>query len=194
MKQNELIKQMTDKELKKQVILSQLIFITIGIILSIFLFEEMSDWLLYFNWNPKEVFYYGVISGLIIVSIDLIIMYIFPGRYYDDGGINEKLFKNLSISDIFCVTLIIAVSEEILFRGVVQTTFWYVFTSVLFALMHIRYLKKPVLLISVLLISFYIGYLFELTGNLYVTITSHFTVDFLLGLFIRFQKRGAGNE
>src|SRR5690625_4996064 len=42
MKQNELIKQMTDKELKKQVILSQLIFITIGIILSIFLVEEMS--------------------------------------------------------------------------------------------------------------------------------------------------------
>lgn len=194
MKQNELIKQMTDKELKKQVILSQLIFITIGIILSIFLFEEMSDWLLYFNWNPKEVFYYGVISGLIIVSIDLIIMYIFPESYYDDGGINEKLFKNLSISDIFCVTLIIAVSEEILFRGVVQTTFGYVFASVLFALMHIRYLKKPVLLISVLLISFYIGYLFELTENLYVTITSHFTVDFLLGLFIRFQKRGAGNE
>jgi len=194
MKQNELIKQMTDKELKKQVILSQLIFITIGIILSIFLFEEMSDWLLYFNWNPKEIFYYGAISGLIIVGIDLIIMYIFPERYYDDGGINEKLFKNLSIADIFCVTLIIAVSEEILFRGLVQTTFGYVFASVLFALMHIRYLKKPVLLISVLLISFYIGYLFELTGNLYVTITSHFTVDFLLGLFIRFQKRGAGNE
>ena len=194
MKQNELIKQMTDKELKKQVILSQLIFITIGVILSVFLFEKMSDWLLYFNWNPKEIFYYGAISGLIIVGIDLIIMYIFPERYYDDGGINEKLFKNLSIADIFCVTLIIAVSEEILFRGLVQTTFGYVFASVLFALMHIRYLKKPVLLISVLLISFYIGYLFELTGNLYVTITSHFTVDFLLGLFIRFQKRGADNE
>jgi len=194
MKQSELIKQMTDKELKKQVILSQLIFITIGIILSVFLFEKMSDWLLYFNWNPKEIFYYGVISGLIIVGIDLIIMYIFPERYYDDGGINEKLFKNLAIADIVGVTLIIAVSEEILFRGLVQTTFGYVFASVLFALMHIRYLKKPVLLISVLLISFYIGYLFELTGNLYVTITSHFTVDFLLGLFIRFQKRGAGNE
>src|SRR5690625_1716793 len=111
MKQCELIKQMTDKELKKQVILSQLIFITIGIILSVFLFEKMSDWLLYFNWNPKEIFYYGVISGLIIVGIDLIIMYIFPERYYDDGGINEKLFKNLAIADIVGVTLIIR-SEE----------------------------------------------------------------------------------
>ncbi len=193
MKQSELIKQMTDKELKKQVILSQLIFITIGVILSVFLFEKMSDWLLYFNWNPIEIFYYGAISGLIIVGIDLIIMYIFPERYYDDGGINEKLFKNLSIADIFCVTLIIVVSEEILFRGLVQTTFGYVFASVLFALMHIRYLKKPVLLISVLLISFYIGYLFELTGNLYVTITSHFVVDFLLGLLIVFRNRGASN-
>src|SRR5690625_6425293 len=107
----------------------------------------MSDWLLYFNWNPKEIFYYGAISGLIIVGIDLIIMYIFPERYYDDGGINEKLFKNLSIADIFCVTLIIAVSEEILFRGLVKTTFGFIFVCVLVALILIRYLKMHILII-----------------------------------------------
>ncbi|WP_404453206.1 type II CAAX prenyl endopeptidase Rce1 family protein [Oceanobacillus kapialis] len=51
-------------------------------------------------------------------------------------------------------------------------------------------MKKPVLFISVLLVSFYIGYLFEQTGNLIVTITAHFIVDFLLGLTIRFYKGG----
>src|SRR5699024_11474282 len=59
---------------------------------------------------------------------------------------------------------------ELLFRGVLQTTFGYIPASVIFALVHVRYLSKPVLLISVLLISFFIGYLFEVTGNLYVTI------------------------
>lgn len=194
MKQSELIKQLSDKELKKQVILSQLIFIVVSIILSLFLFDRMVDWFLYFNWNPKEIFYYGLLPGLIIVSIDLIFMYVFPKRYYDDGGINEKIFKNRSIGDIFTITLIIAVSEELLFRGVVQTTFGYVFASVIFAFVHFRYFKKPILLISVLFISFYIGYMYELTGNLYVTISSHFIVDFLLGLLIRFQKRGVSNE
>lgn len=194
MKQSELIKQLSDEELKKQVILSQLFFFIAGIILSMLLFDKVSDRLSYFNWNLKEIYYYGVIPGLIIVGIDHLIMYIFPRKYYDDGGVNEKLFRNRTTVDILYITLIIAVSEEILFRGLVQTTFGYIFASVLFALMHIRYLTKPVLFISVLLISFYIGYLFELTGNLYVTITAHFIVDFLLGLLIRFQKRGVSNE
>lgn len=87
--------------------------------------------------------------------------------------------------------MLVAIAEELLFRGVIQTTFGYLISSTLFALIHFRYLKKPVLLISVLFVSFYIGYIFILTENLLVTITAHFVVDFTLGLVIRFQKRGA---
>ncbi|UJL48116.1 CPBP family intramembrane metalloprotease [Virgibacillus sp. NKC19-16] len=191
MKQSEIIKMISDEELKKQLLLSQFIFLFIGFILSIFLFDNLSEWLIYIEWDVHEIVYYGVIPGLIIVFIDILLMVVFPKRYYDDGGINERIFKNQSIAYIFILSLVVAVSEEILFRGVIQTTFGYVFTSVLFALIHFRYLKKPVLLISVLFVSFYIGYMFEITGNLLVTITAHFTVDFLLGLLIRFQKWGA---
>lgn len=188
MKQSEIIKLMSDEELKKQLLLSQFIFLFIGFLLSTFLFNNLSEWLIYFNWDINEIVYYGVVPGLIIVLIDVLLMFVFPKRYYDDGGINERVFKNQSIGYIFILSLVVAVSEELLFRGVVQTTFGYVFASVLFALVHFRYLKKPVLLISVLIVSFYIGYMFEITGNLLVTITAHFTVDFLLGLLIRFQK------
>ncbi|MBY7143469.1 CPBP family intramembrane metalloprotease [Virgibacillus sp. NKC19-3] len=191
MKQSEIIKMMSDKELKKQLLLSQFIFLFIGLILSIFLFRNISEWLLYFDWDLNEMLYYGVIPGLIIVLVDVWLMVVLPKHYYDDGGINERVFKNQSIAYIFILSLIVAISEEILFRGVIQTTFGYVFTSVLFALVHFRYLKKPVLLISVLFVSFYIGYMFEITGNLLVTIVAHFTVDFLSGLLIRFQKWGA---
>lgn len=188
MKQSEMIKLMSDEELKKQLLLSQLIFAVLAITLSIFLFENIGEWLLYLNWDIQEIIYYGVIPGLIIVFIDILLMLTLPKRFYDDGGINERVFKNQSIGYIFILSLVVAISEELLFRGVIQTTFGYVFASFIFALIHFRYLKKPVLLISVLFVSFYIGYMFEITGNLLVTITAHFTVDFVLGLLIRFRK------
>lgn len=193
-KQTELIKQLSNEELKRQLIFSQSILIVLGVLLSLFLFESMTEWFSYFTLDLSEIAYYGVLSGVIIVSIDLLLMFIFPKKYYDDGGLNERIFQDRSISEIFGLTLFIAISEELLFRGVIQTTFGYVVASVVFALIHIRYLKKPVLLISVLLISFYIGYLFLLTENLFVTITSHFVVDFTLGVVIRFQRWGGIHE
>lgn len=188
MNQSELVKQMSHKQLKQSLYMSQIMFLCIGIILSVFLFDHLTNWFDYFKWNTNELFYYGVVPGLIVVAIDVILMIFLPKRFYDDGGINEKLFKNSSIVDVFFISLIVAISEEILFRGVLQTVFGYIIASTIFALVHVRYLKKPVLLVSVLLLSFYIGYLFEITENLFVTMIAHFTIDFLLGLIIRFQK------
>lgn len=188
MKQSEIMKQLSDKELKQQLLLSQLFIAATAIILSFFLFDTVLDWLLYFNWDIEEIFMYGVLPGITIVVFDLVIIRLFPKEAYDDGGINERIFRNQSVIYIFSISLLVAVSEELLFRGVIQTVFGYFSASILFALVHIRYLKKPVLFISVLLTSFFIGYLFMATENLVVTITAHFLVDFLLGLMIRFKK------
>lgn len=188
MKQSELIKQISDEELKKSLILSQMLFLIIAFVASIFTFDNLGNWLDYFSLDFKEIIYYGVFPGIFFVIIDLILIYILPKHLYDDGGINERIFKSLTYKEIFFVCIIIAVSEELLFRGVLQTTFGYIIASIIFALVHVRYLGKLVLLISVLLLSFFIGYLFDVTENLYVTIFAHFTVDFLLGVIIRFQK------
>ncbi|HLS08604.1 CPBP family intramembrane glutamic endopeptidase [Lentibacillus sp.] len=188
MKQSEIVKQLTDKQLTQQLIFSQLLLLMLSIFLSLFLFDSMADWTGYFSLEIKDILYIGVPAGLLIVAIDLLLMYIFPKKYYDDGGINDRVFRNRSIKAIFGIALMVAVVEELLFRGVIQTVFGYLAASTLFALVHIRYLKKPVLLISVLFVSFYIGYIFILTENLLVTMMAHFTVDFVLGVIIRFQK------
>lgn len=188
MKQSEIIKRLSDKELKRSLILSQSLFLALSLIGSILLFESITDWFFFFQIDLKEIIVYGLFPGILIVLIDLSLMYALPKKYYDDGGINERIFTSLNYSEIFFICILIAVSEELLFRGVLQTTFGYIPASVIFALVHVRYLSKPVLLISVMLISFFIGYLFEVTGNLYVTIFAHFTVDFILGLVIRYQK------
>jgi len=187
MKQRELIKQMSDRDIQTSLLLSQLLLLSLAIILSMILFDHFAKWLTLFSLNMNDIIYYGLIPGIIIVIVDIIIMHTVPKKYYDDGGINERVFKNRSILSICMIALIVSISEELLFRGVIQTVFGYVFASSVFALIHIRYLRKPVLLISIIFVSFYIGYLFEITGNLLVTMTTHFIVDFLLGVIIRYQ-------
>ncbi|GAB4073555.1 CPBP family intramembrane metalloprotease [Barrientosiimonas marina] len=188
MKQSDIIKQLTDKELTRQLFFSQLLLLSLGLVLSFLLFDEMGDWFDYISWSIADMGFYGLLPGLLIVCVDWLLMAIFPKKYYDDGGINDRIFRNRSIKGIFGLTVTVAVAEELLFRGVIQTEFGYMAASVIFALIHVRYLHKPVLLVSVLLISFYVGYLFMLTENIMVTIVAHFTIDFVQGVFIRLQK------
>jgi uncharacterized protein len=190
MKQSELIKQLSNEDLRKSVIYSQLLFIVIAALLSLVLFEDLRTWTFIIQFDISEVVYFGILPGILIVLVDLVLMRFLPSKHYDDGGINKRIFSDISIDKILLLTFLIALSEELLFRGVIQTNFGYIFASVSFAIVHVRYLRKPVLLISILFVSFLIGYMYEVTDNLLVTIFSHFIVDFLLGIFIRYKSWG----
>ncbi|KLR73506.1 CAAX protease, partial [Geobacillus sp. T6] len=83
---------------------------------------------------------------------------------------------------------LIAVTEEWLFRGVVQTHWGLGPASIIFAVLHVRYLEKWFLFLMVMLVSLFLGMLYEQTGSLWVTITAHFLIDFVLALHIRSGK------
>lgn len=187
--QRELINELTDKELVLNLYANQFIFLFIALVLAFFLFDSWDSYFSLFQWNWQEIFFYGIIPGLIIVVIDLLFIKFLPESSYDDGGFNKRIFKALSIPQIFIITLLIAVSEELLFRGIVHTFLGYFIASTIFALVHFRYLNKIVLLISVFLLSFLIGYMYELTNNLLVPIAAHFCIDLLLGLYYRLFMR-----
>lgn len=188
MKQNDIMQNITTRELTKAVYLSQAFFILISIILSFILFTDFKDWLRYFILDLREIAYYGLLLGSVFSIVEIILFQLLPKRYFDDGGINEKLFRNQSIIAIFFISLVVAISEELLFRGVLQTVFGYFFASSLFVVVHYRYLRKPVLLVLIIATSFLIGFLFEMTQNLFVTIAFHFIVDFILGVFIKMNR------
>lgn len=188
LKQAEIIKQMSHKEVRQQLLLSQSIFFLLSIALSFILFDHIFDWFTLFTLDIKQIILYGILTGLALVIVEIILDRVIPQKYMDDGGINEKVFKGQSILHIFIIALVVAISEEFLFRGVIQVTFGYVFASTLFVLVHIRYLKKPFLLVAIIITSFLIGYLFEVTQNLFVPIAFHFIVDFLLGVYIKMKK------
>lgn len=187
-KQAEIIKKLTARQVKQQLYISQGILVFISIILSVFIVESPSKWNELIEWDFYEIIAFGVFPAVIVIGIDLLLMKFLPPHFLDDGGINKKIFKNSSIMEIFFIALVVAVSEELLFRGVIHTTFGYVVASLLFSLVHIRYLYKPLLLASIIVLSFFIGYLYEVTQNLLVTITAHFFIDFCLGLIILFQN------
>src|SRR5699024_5331682 len=131
--QSDIIRQLSDKELNRHLFVTQLLLLVLSLILSLFLFDDLSVWRLYFNWDWLAIGYYGIIPGLVIVAVDIILMLVFPRRFYDDGGINKRIFSNRSISGIAFLAMLVAVSEELLFRGVIQTVFGYVIASTLFA-------------------------------------------------------------
>lgn len=188
--QADIIKQMSDTDVLKQLYFTQLLMLGIGIFLSFFFFENIGDLLRWFQFDSSELITYGITSAAIVIGIDLMLMKVLPKRMYDDGGINEKVFQRRPVWHIILLTAFIAISEEFLFRGVLQTEFGYIVASTIFAFMHFRYLTKPALLISVFLLSFYIGWIFEITGNLLVTIVAHFLIDFVFACIIRYQYFG----
>jgi len=188
MNQNEQIQRMSPSELMQALFLSQLLFFTIAIIGSFFFFDSLMNWLDLFYWDLKSILLLGSLSGAIIVIINIILEKILPPSMLDDGGMNRKIFENQSVWAIFWITLWIAISEEMLFRGLLQTTFGLIPASIIFAVVHVRYLKKPVLLTVVVLMSFYLGYTYYITNNLLIPIVIHFIIDFCLGIYIRNKK------
>jgi len=189
MKQSELIKKMTDKEILLNLYITQLLIFLLAIFLSWFLFESWEDLLTSFKWEPFQIVVIGGGSALIIILFELWLEKKLPKEMLDDGGVNERVFQDKGIIHIFILAMVISFSEELLFRGVLQTNFGIFPASILFAFIHFRYVSKFVLFTITVLLSFFLGWLYLITDNLLVPIFCHFTIDFVLGCILRFRKR-----
>lgn len=190
----DLINGLSNRELNFHLFATQVILAIISLILGFFLFDDFSSFLALMKWDDPNIWLIGGSAGIGIVLLDLILMKTLPSSYYDDGGLNERLFSNKAVWEIALIAGVVAVSEEILFRGVIQTHFGLVISSIIFALIHYRYLFNLFLFINITALSFFIGYIYLVTENLLVTIFLHFIVDFLLGLIIRFTRKKSSGE
>ncbi|GLB58030.1 CPBP family intramembrane glutamic endopeptidase [Cytobacillus sp. NCCP-133] len=187
MKKNytDIIRDLTDKELLFHLYITQILLLIISFILGILLFDSLSDFLDLFRWNDLNILLVGGTAGVGVVAFDLIMMKLLPESLYDDGGLNERIFKKRSLLHIAIIAAVVAFCEELLFRGIIQTHFGLAISSLIFALVHYRYLFNWFLFINIITLSFFIGYIYLVTENLLVTIIMHFLIDFLLGVMIR---------
>jgi uncharacterized protein len=183
-KYNELIASLTDKELLYHLYLTQIILLIISFILGFVFFDHFS-YLNTLHIHDVNIIKIGIPAGVGIVIIDILLMKYLPASFYDDGGLNQRIFKNKSIFHIFVIAACVAFSEELLFRGIIQTKVGLIAASFIFAIIHYRYLFNWFLFVNIVVLSFFIGSIYAYTNNLAVTIVMHFVIDFLLGIYIK---------
>lgn len=197
---NQIINELTDRELTLHLYATQILLLGVSLLLNYILFDDFSFWqnIILLDYQIIKI---GVTVGILVVIMDIILMKWLPASFYDDGGINDRIFRNKRTLHILLITLLVSISEEILFRGIIQTKVGVVWASLIFASIHYRYLFKLFLFINIILLSFLIGYIYHLTNNLAVTIVMHFVIDFLLGLHIKrknlkkdYEQEGSFNE
>lgn len=145
------------------------------------------------NWDlwrieSGTVWLWGIGTGIVIVGVDLILSRLFPRFMVDDGGINEKLFRNRPLWHILVMTSVIAICEELLFRGALQPVLGLFWTSVIFTLIHFRYLAQWMMTVVVFFISLALGALLLVTDSLIAPTVAHFVVDFTLGVLLRYGR------
>lgn len=183
----ELINGLTDKDLLFHLYMTQFILCVISILLGFIFFDHLS-YLNNISLQDFQIITIGVPAGIAVVLADILLMKWLPSSYYDDGGLNERIFKNRNIFHILFIALFVAFSEELLFRGIIQTKLGLILASIIFAIIHYRYLFNWFLFVNIVVLSFFIGLIFVWTENLAVTIAMHFVIDFLLGVYIKFRR------
>lgn len=186
-KQAEVIKKLTDRELLLNLYVTQGILLFIALLLS---------W--WWQGSPLAVFHaisfrldhviIGAAFGILVVVVEIFLYWMLPSKWFDDGGINKRVFAGRHPVHIAVLSFVVAFSEEVLFRGILQTQFGIWIASFIFAIIHFRYLSNAFLFLFTVTLSFSLGLLYLYTGNLLSVITAHFIIDFLLGLMLRFQK------
>ncbi len=192
-KQAELINSMSDREVIRHLYITQLILLLLSLVLAYFLFDDyiafQEIWLI-----NRDILFIGGGLAFIVILVDLFLTKVLPKEMLDDGGINERIFRKLSLFHLFFLCFLISFAEELLFRGVIQTHFGLFIASSIFALLHVRYLSKWVLLLSVVILSFVLGVTYQMTNNLWVTIFAHFLIDFVFALKIRYDYTKSLNQ
>ncbi|SMF87505.1 hypothetical protein SAMN05661091_3761 [Paenibacillus uliginis N3/975] len=155
-------------------------------------------WILFQNRNPFQLLalpsnglfaLWGLGLALSMFLIDMILSRIVPENSMDDGGINEMLFRKRPVWHIVIIAFIVSVCEELLFRGAIQHAFGPYWTSILFALIHVRYLKHWIPTGWVFLSSYGLGYIYIESGTLWAPIICHFAIDLISGMVIRFRRK-----
>ncbi|WP_274651678.1 CPBP family intramembrane glutamic endopeptidase [Paenibacillus humicola] len=156
----------------------------------IWLLFQRRNPLLLFEWPAGSSFLlWGAGLAALVLLVDYLVSMFVPEEVGDDGGVNERLFKKRPVWHIVLLSLIVAVCEETLFRGAVQHNIGPYWTSILFAAIHVRYLRHWIPTGLVFSISYALGWIYIHTGTLWAPIAAHFIIDTVMGLIIRFRRK-----
>lgn len=184
--------ELDDRMLLVNLYITQAITLFIGILIIFFQSQTLFQVMKF--PGGISVLGWGAIFAAAVLVFDWLIARWVPEEVTDDGGINKKLFGNRPLWHIGVISLVVAICEELLFRGAIQHAFGPYWTSILFAAIHVRYLRHWLMTGMVFLISYGLGHLYLFTGSLWAPIAAHFIIDFVMGCMIRYRKDEVDGE
>jgi membrane protease YdiL (CAAX protease family) len=180
------INEISDRALLMNLYITQAFTVFLGII--ILVFQRNNIFLDLQAFNVVKILLWGIGFAGVFLAVNMILSRYVPEEVSDDGGVNEKLFGNRPLWHIFVISTIVAICEELLFRGAIQHAFGAYWTSILFAAIHIRYLKHWIMTALVFGVSYGLGWIYIQTGSLWTPIIAHLVIDCVMGCIIRFRK------
>jgi len=154
-------------------------------------------WLLFQRQNIISLFSYpyslsplwwGLGLAAAVIVVDMLVSRFAPDDASDDGGINERIFRTRPVWHIALLSFVVAICEELLFRGAIQHAIGPYWTSIVFAAIHVRYLRHWIPTGLVFSISYGLGWIYIQSGTIWAPIIAHFAIDFVMGLIIRFRR------
>jgi uncharacterized protein len=146
-------------------------------------------------WPAGSVIWlWGAGLAAAVLLMDMLISRWVPDDIADDGGINRMLFRLRPLWHIILLSFVVSVCEELLFRGAIQHAWGAYWTSILFAAIHVRYLRHWVLTGIVFSSSYGLGWIYDQTGSLWAPIFAHFLIDVIMGCIIRFRREEHEDE
>ncbi|MGG1515178.1 CPBP family intramembrane glutamic endopeptidase [Paenibacillus oryzisoli] len=179
--------ELNDRVLLLNLYFTQLLTLIIGLAL-VFFQSNLKLFSMFTITGGWKIVIWGLLFGIAVLGFDLLISRWVPKEVADDGGINQMLFGNRPIWHIALISFIVAMCEEILFRGAIQHAWGPYWTSILFAAIHVRYLQHWLMTGMVFCISYGLGWIYIHTGSLWTPIIAHFIIDMVMGCILRFSK------
>lgn len=129
--------------------------------------------------------------GLAVVAGEWGLERLLPEGWLDDDGINRRVLQAFTTRHLFFAMFVVAAVEETLFRGLLQPHLGLGLSSLLFGLAHVRYWRKPLMLLVAVLLGFCFGGLLNVSGGLWAPIAAHYVVDVGLGLLVKRESAKA---
>lgn len=135
--------------------------------------------------DARQVLGLGTILGLLAVAMQIGIAVFLPERLWADDGTNA-FFTRLSYAHIVLLMALTALGEELFFRAAIQSLLlgWIPSVAVglavaaaVFAVAHVRYVTRPVLLAGAWGIGLLLGWGYWFTGSIWTAVWAHFLVN-----------------
>lgn len=178
--------QLDDRLLLINLYLTQGLTLFIGLI--ILFFQKRNPLHLFVIPENIHFLYWGAGLAVVMFGADMLLSRFISEESMDDGGINRLLFRARPVWHIAVISAMVAICEELLFRGAIQHGIGPYWTSILFAAIHVRYLRHWLPTGWVFASSYGLGFIYVQTGTLWAPILCHFLIDFVSGLVIKFRR------